>query len=76
MDNEKMDPPAAAPEEHLRIVKRLLLGRAGSRAYYVAETRVGATAMQRIADWLEKLGLGQYASVLPRTTSILPSFLI
>ena len=44
----------------LRIVRRLLLGRAGSRAYDAAETR-GAAAMQQVANWLEKLGLAQYA---------------
>jgi hypothetical protein len=29
--------------------------------YHAAETLGGAAAMQRVADWLQKLGLGQYA---------------
>ena len=32
--------------------------------------------MQQIADWLQKLGLGQYAQRLPRMTLALPSCLI
>jgi hypothetical protein len=32
--------------------------------------------MQQVADWLETLGLGQYARRLPRTTSAFPSCLI
>ena len=45
----------------LRIVRRLLLGRAVSRAYHAAENLRGAAAMQQVADWLERLGLSQYA---------------
>ena len=30
--------------------------------------------VEHIADWLSKLGLGQYASSLPITTSTFPSF--
>ena len=29
--------------------------------------------MQQVTDWLEKLGLGQYARALPRKTSAFPS---
>jgi hypothetical protein len=29
--------------------------------------------MQQVAEWLEKLGLGNMRSALPRTTSALPS---
>ena len=29
--------------------------------------------MQQIADWLEKLGMSEYGSALPRMTSILKS---
>ena len=38
-----------------------MLGRAGSRAYHAAENLRGAAAMQQVADWLERLGLSQYA---------------
>ena len=50
-------------------------GRAGSRMYHAAETLGGAAAMQRVADWLQKLGLGQYAQTFAENdidVSVLP----
>jgi hypothetical protein len=37
-------------------------------------TKAPASAMQQIADWLLNIGLGQYASALPRTTLPSPSY--